>query len=140
MSVCSDSGGLAVTNAKEMMSMSALGPTIMRGQGGKCDFLTFCSEIFGAGHVVHGLQGLGLLTQKGLLVIILAGPAEAIKDNASRARAARCPKHEDDEGDENDGPERGDEADDDAGEGRGGGIADGHGVVVVVVRRGVEWY
>lgn len=49
---------------------------------------TFCSKIFRTSHVIHGLERLRLLPGKRLLVVILAGPAEAIQQDAAGAGAS----------------------------------------------------
>ena len=82
--------------------------------------LTFCSQIVCTGHLIHRLQGFLLLAQKGLLVIVLAGAAEAVEQDAAGAGAARGPKDKDDEADEENRAKRRDEADDDARQGRRG--------------------
>ena len=40
--------------------------------------MTFRTQVLGALQIVHGLEGLGLLAQEGLFVIVLARPAHTI--------------------------------------------------------------
>lgn len=66
---------------------------------------TLCSKIFLTGHVVHGLEGFSLVAGEGLLIVVFAGAAETVEDDAAGVCAARYPEDEDDEGDQNDGAE-----------------------------------
>ena len=88
MSVCSDSGGLALMKAGERTSQyidsraagRAAGP---REQHSIFQQPTFGSHVFCALHVVHGLKRLSLLLSKGLFIIVFSGSADAIEYDAS---------------------------------------------------------
>lgn len=73
---------------------------------------TFGSHILGTLHVVHRLEGLGLLPSKGLFIVIFSGPADAIEYDASAGRVSEEVYNEEYEDDENGGAEGGEEADD----------------------------
>ena len=75
---------------------------------------TLGSKVFGPLHVVHRLEGLGLLARKGLLVIVLAGPTDAVEKDASRRSMSKEVKDEEDDGHQDHRPERREEGDDDA--------------------------
>lgn len=109
ISVCTDSGGFAVTKAIDSVSdkKGERAPT-MAGQP------TLGSEVFGPLHVVHRLEGLGLLPGERLLVIVLAGPTDAVEKDASRRSVSKEIEYEEDDGHQDDRPERREEGDDDA--------------------------
>ncbi|KAI6770773.1 hypothetical protein HG531_009628 [Fusarium graminearum] len=61
--------------------------------------------IFLTGHVVHDLEGLGLITRECLLIIVFTWSTKAIENNATGTRAAGNPEDKDDQSDEDDGSE-----------------------------------
>lgn len=87
----------------------------------------FCALIF-----LHGLEGLCLLAGECLLVIVFAGAADAVKEDATATCVAEEVDDEEDDGDKEGGAKRGQETDNDAVEG-GKGIRCRH-----VVGRCVE--
>lgn len=120
MSVWTDSGGFAVTKATERQHCMSIEVKVSATHMWCALALTFCSEVFRPGHVIHSLEGLSLLPGESLLIIILARPAEPVEKNATRASASGSPKYEDDQCDEDYGAEGGSQANDDAGKGRRG--------------------
>ena len=78
----------------------------------------FGSHVFRALHFVHDLEGLSLFPSKGLFIVVLAGPSDAIKDDAAACGVPEEVDDEEDEGDEYGGAERGEKANDDPVNGR----------------------
>lgn len=75
---------------------------------------TFCSQIFRPLHVIHRLEGLGLLPRKRLFVIVLAGATDAVEKDASRCRVSKEVEEEEDASDQDGRAEGRQQPDDDA--------------------------
>lgn len=89
--------------------------TRLRGQTAH----TFGAEIFRSLHVVHGVQGLSLLSGESLLIVELARAAEAVEKNPSRGCVLEEVDKNEDDAYQDGGTERRQQADYDAVEGVG---------------------
>jgi hypothetical protein len=63
------------------------------------DIITFCPEVFGPLHIIHRLEGLGLLPSERLLVIVLSGATDAIEEDATGLCVSEEVEDEEDAGD-----------------------------------------
>jgi hypothetical protein len=110
MSVGRESGGLAWMKAAE----GTLASVRRTSRGRISRGLTLRPEVLGPLQVVHLLQRLGLLAGEGLLVVILAGAADAVQQDAAAGGVAQEVDEQEDEGDEDGAAKGAEQADDDA--------------------------
>lgn len=75
---------------------------------------TLCSQIFRSLEIVHGLEGVGLLAEESLLVVIFARATDTVEEDATGGCVSEKVDNEEDEGDDDGGSEGGQQADDDA--------------------------